>query len=226
MSATRVSTSRGKPRAQEGQGDAAPEAGAQTKAKRDGRAELPVLSFEHRSAWAAWLDEHHGASSGVWLRLAKKSSGTPSVSYGEALEVALCYGWIDGQKKSDSELAWQQKFTPRAKKSIWSKINRQKALALIEAGQMKPAGLKEIERAMEDGRWDAAYDAQSKATVPSDLLAALDRSARAKAFFATLDSRNRYAVLFRIHTAKRAETRARRIQQFVEMLEKNEKLYP
>ncbi len=186
----------------------------------------PILQFEHKNAWAAWLGKNHGKSTGVWLRLAKKASGARSVTYAEALDVALCYGWIDGQKQSDSETTWLQKFTPRSKKSIWSKINRQKALALIERGEMKPAGLKEIERAKEDGRWEAAYDSQSNATVPSDFQDALNRSARAKAFFASLESRNRYAILFRIHTAKKAETRARRIQQFIEMLERNEKLHP
>jgi uncharacterized protein YdeI (YjbR/CyaY-like superfamily) len=140
--------------------------------------------------------------------------------------VALCYGWIDAQKRSESANTWLQKFTPRSKKSIWSRINREKALALIKAGQMKPAGLKAIEGAKEDGRWDAAYDSPSRATVPTDLQAALDRNARAKAFFATLDGANRYAVLFRIQTAKKAETRARRIHQFVKMLERKEKLHP
>lgn len=162
----------------------------------------------------------------MWLRLAKAASGTPSVSYSEAVEVALCYGWIDGQKKGESENTWLQKFTPRAKRSIWSKINREKALALIERGQMKPAGLKEIERAKEDGRWDAAYDSSSTATVPGDLQAALDKNARAAAFFATLDRGNRYAILFRIHTARKPETRAKRIQQFIEMLARNEKVHP
>jgi uncharacterized protein YdeI (YjbR/CyaY-like superfamily) len=161
----------------------------------------------------------------VWLRLAKKASGIRSISYGEALEVALCFGWIDGQKKSADEHYWLQKFTPRSERSMWSKINREKALKLIEAGQMKPAGLKEIERAKANGRWDAAYDSSSKATVPSDFQAALDASARAGSFFATLDSRNRYAILFRIQNVKKAETRARRIEQFIEMLEKHRKIY-
>ena len=162
----------------------------------------------------------------VWLRLAKKASGIPSVSYDEALEVALCYGWIDGQKRSESENCWLQKFAPRSKSSIWSKLNREKVLALIDAGRMKPAGLDEIERAKRNGRWDAAYDSPRRATVPHDFQAALDENPRAKASFAALDSRNRYAVLFRIQTAKKPETRAKRIQQFVQMVEKNEKLHP
>jgi uncharacterized protein YdeI (YjbR/CyaY-like superfamily) len=196
------------------------------KSKSNAPGDTPVLSFRRQEDWAAWLDKNHGASSGVWLRLAKKAAGVQPLSYGEALEAALCYGWIDGQRKSDGEKAWLQKFTPRTKRSIWSKVNRQKALALIEAGRMKPAGLKEVERAKQDGRWDAAYDSFSGGTVPSDLQAALDGNERAKAFFAALDGRNRYAILFRIQTAKQAETRRKRIRQFVEMLEKNEKLYP
>ncbi|MFC5473509.1 YdeI/OmpD-associated family protein [Paraherbaspirillum soli] len=185
-----------------------------------------TLLFDHQKSWAAWLKQNHGKSSGVWLRLAKKDSGQQSVSYGEALETALCYGWIDGQKKSDNAHYWLQRFTPRSAKSIWSKINRDKALALIDSGQMQAAGLNEIERAKSDGRWEAAYDSASKATVPSDLQSALDANAQAKAFFATLDSHNRYAVLFRIQTAKKAETRAKRILQFVQMLERHEKLHP
>jgi uncharacterized protein YdeI (YjbR/CyaY-like superfamily) len=192
----------------------------------DARPDAPTLVIQNQKAWAAWLAKNHGKSFGVWLRLAKKASGQQSVSHSEALETALCYGWIDGQTKSADENAWLQKFTPRTKKSIWSKINRQKALALIGAGQMKLAGLEEIERAKKDGRWDAAYDSPRAATVPDDLQAALERNARAKAFFITLSGQNRYAILFRIQTAKKADTRARRIQQFIEMLAKNETLHP
>lgn len=188
--------------------------------------ELPRHYFELQASWAAWLSENHSTSSGVWLQLAKKGADTASVSYEEAVEVALCFGWIDGQKQAHDDQFWLQKFTPRSAKSIWSKINRDKALALIEAGKMQPAGLKEIERAKADGRWDAAYDSPSKAGVPEDFQAALDGNARAKAFFATLESRNRYAILFRIHTAKKTETRAKRIAQFVLMLERHEKVHP
>lgn len=187
---------------------------------------MPIVEFPHQKGWAAWLAKNHGKSTGVWLRLAKKDSGIPSVNYAEAVEVALCYGWIDGQARSDSETAWLQKFTPRGKRSIWSKINRQKALALIESGKMKPPGLAEVERAKADGRWEQAYDSPKAATVPEDLQAALDANARAKAFFATLSGANRYAILFRVQTAKKAETRAKRIQQFIQMLEKHEKLHP
>lgn len=188
-------------------------------------AELPVLPFASKQAFSAWLDEHHASAKGLWLQLAKKASGTASVTYPEALEVALCYGWIDGQKQSQGEAAWLQKFTPRGPRSIWSVINREKAQQLIASGLMKPAGLAAIERAQRDGRWDAAYDSPKSATVPADFQAAIERSPRAKAFFATLDSRNRYALLFRLQTAKRPETRARRIEQFVQLLERNEKLH-
>ncbi len=196
------------------------------KSPRNTLTDLPALSFERQKDWAAWLAKNHATSSGLWLKLAKKASGIRSVTYDEALEVALCYGWIDGQRKSHDETSWLQKFTPRGPRSIWSKINTEKAQRLIERGRMKPAGLKAIESAKQDGRWDAAYAPQSKAAVPDDLQVELDRNAKAKAFFATLDSRNRYAILHRIHTAKKAETRAKRIEQFIRMLENKEKIYP
>lgn len=189
-------------------------------------AELPVLSFADQDAWASWLDVNHGDCGGVWVRFVKKGSKGTSLSYKEAVEAALCFGWIDGQSQGEGEESWLQKYTPRTKKSIWSKINRERALALIKDGRMRPSGLKEIERAKADGRWEAAYDSPSTAVAPEDLQTALNRKPRAKAFFQTLDSRNRYAILFRIHTAKKPETRARRIEQFVAMLEKNEKLHP
>jgi uncharacterized protein YdeI (YjbR/CyaY-like superfamily) len=187
--------------------------------------ELPILAFDGPDAWAAWLEEEHASSKGIWLKLAKKGSGIPSVTYAEALEVALCHGWIDGQKRSHDASAWLQKFTPRGKRSIWSKVNREKALALIESGRMRPAGLEEVERAQRDGRWEAAYDSQSTATMPGDLAEVLEQSPKAKAFFATLDSANRYAILFRVQTAKKAETRVRRIEQLVQMLERGEKIH-
>jgi len=190
------------------------------------RNDLPVVQFEGPQTWATWLDEHHATSSGVWLRIAKKASGTASVTYDEALEVALCYGWIDGQKKSYDEASWLQKFTLRGTKSIWSKINREKAEKLIARGAMQPAGLVAVEQAKQDGRWDAAYDSQSSASVPGDFQAALDRNPAAQAFFATLNSRNRYAILFRIQTAKKAETRTKRIEQFIRMLANHEMIYP
>jgi uncharacterized protein YdeI (YjbR/CyaY-like superfamily) len=187
--------------------------------------DLPVQSFANQKAWAAWLDKNHAKSSGIWIKLARKDSGIKSVSYEEAIEMALCYGWIDGQRRSHDVTSYLQRFTPRGPKSIWSKINTEKALKLIESGWMKPAGLKAVESAKVDGRWDAAYAPQSKATVPEDLQVELDRNKKAKDFFASLDSRNRYAILHRIHNAKKAETRAKRIEQFIRMLEKKEKIY-
>jgi uncharacterized protein YdeI (YjbR/CyaY-like superfamily) len=188
--------------------------------------ERPVILFAQQQEWATWLDANHATSPGVWLRIAKKAADIDSVSYAEALETALCYGWIDGQKKAYDDSSWLQKFTPRGAKSIWSKINREKAQQLIERGQMKPAGLVAVERAKQDGRWDAAYDSSSSASVPDDFQAALDQHPRAKAFFATLNSANRYAILFRIQTAKKAETRTKRIEQFIRMLENREMLHP
>ena len=196
------------------------------KSGRNDSGESSILLFHDQQAWAAWLDKNHRTSLGVWLRLAKKGSGMQSASYGEALDVALCYGWIDGQKKGESENACLQKFAPRAPRSIWSQINRQKALALIKAGQMKPFGMEAIERAKENGRWDAAYESPGMATVPSDFQAVLDKNARAKSFFGALDRGNRYAVLFRIQTAKKPETRIKRIQRFIKMLEKHERVHP
>jgi uncharacterized protein YdeI (YjbR/CyaY-like superfamily) len=189
------------------------------------KGQQPTLLFARQRDWADWLRENHAKSSGVWLRLAKINSGMQSVSYAEALEIALCYGWIDGQKRSYDESSWLQKFTPRGAKSIWSKINKGKAKDLIKNGRMKPAGLQAVERAKQDGRWDAAYDSQSGAPVPEDFQSQLNKNVKAKAFFATLNSANRYAILFRIQTAKKAETRARRIEQFIEMLERKEKLH-
>jgi uncharacterized protein YdeI (YjbR/CyaY-like superfamily) len=185
---------------------------------------MTILEFEGRGEWAEWMAVHH-TDEGVWLRFARKGSDARSVTHSEALEIALSYGWIDGQVRGESDRAWLQWFGPRTKKSIWSKINRQKALAMIDAGGMHPAGLKEVERARADGRWEQAYDPQRTAAVPEDLQAALSRNTKAKAFFAKLDSKNRYAVLHRIQIAKKPETRERRIRQFVEMLAKGEKLH-
>lgn len=190
------------------------------------KSDQPIALFKNQSAFSSWLSKHHVSSPGIWLKIAKKGSGYKSVSYDEAVKAALCYGWIDGQKKPFDESFWLQKFTPRGPKSIWSKNNRAKAQALIKRGKMKAAGLRAIESAKQDGRWDKAYDSQSRATVPPDLQRELNKNAKAKAFFATLNSVNRYAILFRIHNAKKAETRAKRIQQFVRMLAKHEMIYP
>ena len=185
----------------------------------------PARLFKSKHDWAAWLEKNHRKSTGLWLRLAKKGSRLRSVTYQEALQVALCYGWIDGQKRPESNETWLQRFVSRSSTSIWSKINREKALALIVSGEMKAAGLEAIENAKKNARWDAAYDSPSKATVPSDFQAALDANPRAAAFFKTLDGANRYAVLWRIQTVKKAETRARKIVQLIEMLERKEKIH-
>jgi uncharacterized protein YdeI (YjbR/CyaY-like superfamily) len=188
--------------------------------------ELPELTFADAAAWEAWLAREHARAPGAWLRIAKRSAGASTVQYPEALEVALCHGWIDGVKRRIDDDWWVQKFTPRAARSIWSKVNRDKVQALIDSGRMRPAGLKEIERAKADGRWDAAYDPVSQATVPPELQAALDANPAARQFFASLDSRNRYAILHRLQTAKKPETRTRRLEQFVQMLGRGEKLHP
>ncbi len=187
---------------------------------------LPVFSFATQQDWEAWLEEHHADARGIWLKIAKKETGIPSVSYPEALESALCYGWIDGQKASHDEQYWLQKFTPRSPKSIWSKVNCEKATALAASGRMRPAGMRQVELAQADGRWEAAYDSQSKSTIPDDFQRELDANPQAKAFFQTLNSVNHYAILFRIQTAKKPETRAARIKTFIDMLAKQQKLYP
>jgi uncharacterized protein YdeI (YjbR/CyaY-like superfamily) len=188
--------------------------------------DLPIIPFASRESWERWLAEHHATSRGLWLRIAKRDSGIATVSYADALEAALCYGWIDGQKGAFDDAWWLQRFTPRQPRSTWSKVNREKATELMEAGRMQPAGLREVERARADGRWDAAYAPQSTATVPDDLQRALDENDAARAFFATLNGANRYAILYRINEAKKPETRARRIEKYVAMLSAGEKLYP
>jgi uncharacterized protein YdeI (YjbR/CyaY-like superfamily) len=187
--------------------------------------DLPIISFPTRAAWEAWLAERHASSSGLWLKIAKKTSGIGTVSYKEALEVALCYGWIDGQRDAFDDDYFLQRFTPRRARSKWSKINCEKAAELMARGQMQPAGLREVERARADGRWDAAYDAQRVARVPEDLQQALEQNDTARAFFATLDSRNRYAILYRLQDAKKPETRARRLEKFVAMLNAQQTIY-
>jgi uncharacterized protein YdeI (YjbR/CyaY-like superfamily) len=187
---------------------------------------LPEKLFKDLEAWEKWLSTHGGRSPGVWLKVAKGDSGLASVSYQQALEAALCHGWIDGQKKPLDERFWLQKFTPRGPRSIWSRINREKAISLSRQGRMKPAGLAAMEAAKASGRWDAAYDSQKTAGVPADLQEALGGNPAAMSFFKTLNSRNRYAILFRIQSVKKAETRQKKIAAFVAMLERHEKIYP
>ncbi|GGW70699.1 hypothetical protein GCM10010503_54980 [Streptomyces lucensis JCM 4490] len=186
----------------------------------------PVLSFATQDAWEKWLEEHHEGVTGVWLRIPRSGSGLEGVGYAQALESALCYGWIDGQKRKLDERHWLQRFTPRRRGSRWSQVNRHKATELIERGRMRPAGLREVEQARADGRWEAAYPAQSRATVPDDLRAALDAVPAARDFFATLDSRNRFAVLHRIADARTAKTRAARVEKYVAMLAEGKKIHP
>lgn len=184
-----------------------------------------VKRFASLLEWAAWLAKNHSTSRGLWLRIAKKASGVKTVTHPEALDIALCYGWIDGKRKALDDTYFLQLFTPRAKRSVWSKINRGKVADLIAAGRMHPAGHAEIERAKKDGRWESAYDSVRNATVPDDLQKFLDKNPRAKKFFESLSSQNRYAILWRLMTAKRPETRAKRLAQFTEMLKKGEKIY-
>jgi uncharacterized protein YdeI (YjbR/CyaY-like superfamily) len=176
--------------------------------------------------WNRWLADHHASASGALVMITKKGGGPPALSYAEALEVALTWGWIDGQKRAHDERAWLQRFTPRRARSAWSKINRAKAEALIRAGKMHPSGLREVERAKQDGRWDAAYDSARTSQVPDELARALAGNKAAAAFFAELDAANRYAILYRVQTAKKPETRAARIARFVAMLAKRETLHP
>jgi uncharacterized protein YdeI (YjbR/CyaY-like superfamily) len=190
------------------------------------RTDLPVMSFATAEEFERWLEAEHATSPGIWLRLAKKGSGETSVTYEQALHVALCFGWIDGQTRSLGPAAWVQRFTPRTRRSIWSQINRERIARLIDEGRMRPAGLAEVERAKADGRWEAAYAPPSTATVPPDLAEALAAHPEAQSVFARLDSQNRYAILHRIATARKPETRARRIAGFVDMLTRGELPYP
>lgn len=184
--------------------------------------ELPTLPFESKNEFAEWLAKNHDKSAGAWLKLAKKDAEILSVTYKEAVNVALCYGWIDGQAKSFDDKYWLVKFTPRRPKSIWSQINTKRVEQLIASGEMKPSGLKAVEAAKQDGRWDAAYASQKNISVPADFQSALSKNEKAKTFFESLTGSKRYSFLFRIETAKKAETRIKRILQFVEMLEKGE----
>lgn len=188
--------------------------------------DLPIVAFASPADWEAWLVDRHETAAGLWLKLAKKDTGIESVTYAEAVEVALAYGWIDGQKAKLDDTYWLQRFTRRGPRSRWSQINCAKAAELIDRGAMKPAGMAEVERAREDGRWVAAYAGQRTAAVPDDLKAALEANEAARAFFGTLTGANRYAILYRIQDARRPETRARRIEKFVGMLAEHKKLYP
>jgi uncharacterized protein YdeI (YjbR/CyaY-like superfamily) len=184
------------------------------------------VAFPTAAAWRAWLADHHASAGGLWLKIAKPAAAEGTLSYAEALDEALCFGWIDAQKRGLDDGYWLQRFTPRKRGSRWSKINTQKAEALIAAGRMQSAGLAEVESARADGRWDAAYAGSRSITVPDDLAAALAANPVAAEFFATLNSVNRFAILYRIGTVKRPETRARKIAQYVEMLAEHKTLHP
>lgn len=193
---------------------------------RKAERELPVRAFKSQQAWDDWLASQPALSKGLWLKLAKKTSGIASVSKPEAIDAALCHGWIDGQLDSFDEDYWLIRFTPRQPGSKWSEKNRTRALQLIAQKRMQPAGLSEIERAKKDGRWEVAYAPQSTAEIPDDLRVALTKNKKAKNFFETLDSTNRYAILYRVHDAKKAETRAARIAKYIAMLATGETIYP
>ena len=192
----------------------------------DPKPDDPLEFFATAADFERWLGKHHATASCIWVKYAKKKSGIPSIDWNQAVDVALCYGWIDGQAKSLDETHSLQRFTPRRSRSKWSKLNRERVARLTREDRMRPAGLAEVERAKSDGRWDAAYDSPANATVPDDLAKALAGSAKAKKFFESLSSANRFAILYRLQEAKKPETRARRLAKFVEMLKKGEKLNP
>jgi uncharacterized protein YdeI (YjbR/CyaY-like superfamily) len=181
-----------------------------------------ILCFRSAAEFRKWLAANHRQSDGIWLRIFKKDSGEPTVTYAEALDEAICFGWIDGQKRRHDEASWRQRFTPRRPKSGWSKLNTQHAERLIQAGRMHEAGKSEIDAAKKDGRWTAAYDSPSKATFPEDFLAELSRNKKAKAFFDSLNKANRYAIAYRLQTAKKPETKQRRMKMILAMLDRGE----
>lgn len=188
--------------------------------------ESPIKSFETAAQWEKWLAKNHAISDGVWLRIPKKDSGLPSLTYAEALDAALCYGWIDGQKRSNDHHSWLQRFTPRSLKSGWSKRNTEHVERLTKAGRMRPAGVAAVEAAKRDGRWKAAYDSQGNSKIPEDFLKELSRDKRAQAFFNSLNKANLYSITYRLHTAKKPETREKRMKTILEMMSKGKKFHP
>ena len=187
--------------------------------------DLEIISFKNSKEFNDWLPKNYSSSNGIWLRFFKKDSDIPSINHDEALDEALCFGWIDGQLKKFDTKSWLQKFTPRRPRSIWSKKNAERAEQLILEKRMKPAGLKEIDLAKEDGRWDKAYDSQKNIQVPEDFLKRLSKNSKAKKFFETLNSANKYSIVWRLQTAKKSETRERRMIKILEMLSKGEKFH-
>lgn len=183
-----------------------------------------IVRFATADEFEAWLEVNHQSHDGIWLEIAKKGAPQRSITYGEAVDVALCYGWIDGQKAASDEHHWLQRFTRRTRQSRWSQINREKAERLLAQGRLQPAGHAEIQRAQGDGRWDSAYAGQSGAAVPDDLQRELDKDAEAAAAFSQLDRQNRYSIIWRINDAKRPETRARRIARYLDMIRRGERI--
>ena len=188
-------------------------------------AEKPIIPFASAAAFRRWLKTNHAAHPGIWMKLAKKATGIASITYAEALDDALCYGWIDGQAKKFDEKHWLQKFTRRGPRSVWSRVNIGNVARLTAAGRMQPAGQAAVDAAKADGRWEQAYDSSASAEIPADFLAAVEKDAKAKAFLATLNKANRYAIYYRLTTAKKPETRARRFEQLLAMLKRAEKLH-
>ncbi|MGH7141399.1 MAG: YdeI/OmpD-associated family protein [Minisyncoccia bacterium] len=186
---------------------------------------MEILSFDSAEKWERWIAKSHISSEGVWLRIFKRGSGKKTVTYDEALDGVLCYGWIDGQKKTHDEHSWLQKFTPRRSKSIWSKRNKEHVARLIKSKKMRSAGLREVESAKKDGRWDAAYDSPSNAEIPKDFLVALAKNKKAKSFFDTLNKTNRYSIAWRLQTAKKPGTRARRLKEILSMMTEGKKFH-
>jgi uncharacterized protein YdeI (YjbR/CyaY-like superfamily) len=187
--------------------------------------EIPIISFASDKEWESWLIKNQASSNGLWLKIFKKDSGNKTITYAEAIDVALCYGWIDGQKMSNDEQSWLQKFTPRRAKSIWSKINTEHVERLAREGKMKPAGIKAVEEAKADGRWEKAYSSGSKMTIPEDFLKELSKNKKAEAFFKTLNKTNLYSIGFRLQTAKTEETRQKRMKIILDMMNKGEKFH-
>jgi uncharacterized protein YdeI (YjbR/CyaY-like superfamily) len=188
--------------------------------------DLPIVEFADQADWERWLLDNHNSVRGAWLKIAKKGAAAQTLNHAEALEEAICFGWIDGQRAPFDDIYFLQRFTPRGPRSKWSQVNREKAIKLIDRNRMRPAGHAQIEAAKRDGRWDAAYEPQSTVSIPRDFQRELDRNPNAKAFFATLRGQNRYAFLYRIQDAKRPETRAKRICAFIEMLNEGRTFYP
>lgn len=188
--------------------------------------DVPIVSFESPEAWEQWLAENHESSSGIWMRISKKSSAIRTITYDEALDAALCYGWIDGRKRALDDESWLQKFTPRGQRGVWSRVNTQHAERLIAAGRMKPAGLAQVGAAKRDGRWERAYAPPSAAEIPEDFLVELNKRPKARAFFATLNKRNTFPIYYRLDSAKKPETRERRMNEILAMLDRGEKFYP